>query len=165
MQNIVQINNKHAYIVTNLPFRFVWNIILVGALGVESPHGGAIWMKLQAGASRSKSVYKCGTGLRKKTSPRHLEPHQVRGCKTSTVHVCRWDVPAVCDSRGGGAHFSKPVRFITISNERSLCEIQTLHLASLEQFKTLNTINQSMNQSEPGSKWYQKVSISQPINL
>ena len=43
MQNIVQIPTKNAYFVTKLLFRNVGKSYL-GALGVESPHGGAIYM-------------------------------------------------------------------------------------------------------------------------
>ena len=41
MQNMVHIRKRNTYFVTNLLFRMFWKSSL-GALGVESPYGGAI---------------------------------------------------------------------------------------------------------------------------
>ena len=42
MQNMVQLRKENTYFVTSLPFIFLGKSYL-GALGVESPHGGAMF--------------------------------------------------------------------------------------------------------------------------
>ena len=66
VQNMVPIRKKNAHFVTNLSFLFLWKSFF-GALGVESPHGGAMVeeMFLNADADGSIGAEEWLTGLRK----------------------------------------------------------------------------------------------------